>query len=110
MAIDGLEGLKSEHGVFEFINRTGSAKTIMLLGGDTVQVQPGAKCRVASENFHQLPSFVDFEPVIPSTEKLIEAGLISTTAQTKPVGATTKTIATISTENQDGGTPISSKK
>lgn len=79
MSIQGLDGLKKKYPIFEFRNRSyNTSRIISLAGGDSVQVQPGAVCRQASSVFDQLPAFSDFEPIVPSTKDLMDAGLINT--------------------------------
>lgn len=75
--IQGLDGLKKKYPTFEFRNRSGSeSRRINLTGGDSAQVQAGSSARIQSQYFDQLPAFSDFEPIVPSIEDMIAAGLI----------------------------------
>lgn len=85
MSTKGLEGLKKKYPVFAFRNRsTTESRRIFLAGGDSVQIQSGGLGKAKSEMFDQLPSFSDFEPVMPTTEELIEAGVIKTRSHAAP--------------------------
>lgn len=75
--IQGLDGLKKKYATFEFRNRSGSeSRRINLTGGDSAQVQASSSARIQSQYFDQLPAFSDFEPIVPSIEDMIAAGLI----------------------------------
>jgi hypothetical protein len=83
--LEGLEGLKQKYSVFSFRNRsTTESRRIALKDGDSVQIQSGGLGKALSSMFDQLPSFSDFEPVVPTTEELIEAGVIKTRNSAAP--------------------------
>jgi len=95
--LTGLDKLKAEHKVFEFRNRGDGTRTIQL-DGDSVQAQGGAIARVQSSMISQLPAFSDFEPVIPSVQQLIDAGLIGNAKE-----ATSVPEKSADPESEEGG-------
>lgn len=105
--LTGLPLLQDRYKTFEFRNRTSITKHLQLVGGDSMQVQPGAVGKVQSELVSQLPAFSDFLPVVPSTAELIEAGLIGDASESTAVP--TPPTPVVETEKQTGGQPLKSK-
>lgn len=108
-AIDGLSGLKELFEVFTFRNRLGTPQVILLQGGDSVQVQPGAQVDILANLILQMPPVTAFQPIQPSIADLIDAGLITTPDEVapvppvKPVPASTPSVKPV---QGTGGTPI----
>lgn len=109
--INGLEGLKQLHPVFEFRNRTQSQQEIRLDNGDTMLIQPGAVGKCQSSLFNQLPELSKFEYIKPSTQDLITANVITTTQEATPVPPATVETAKVvaSKDTQKGGQPLKSQ-
>lgn len=108
MAINGLDGLKGRHKVFEFRNRSQSAETIYLANGDTMMVPAGAVGKQRSELFTQLPAMSTFDYVTPSIDEVIEAGIIETKQQAQPVKPVEPEKPIDETSKQKGGQPLKS--
>jgi hypothetical protein len=108
-AINGLTGLKELYNEFSFRNRLGTAEVILLQGGDSVQVQPGATVTIKTELILQMPSVSSFEPIQPTIQDLIDAGLIATPEYVKPIPPEkpeTPSTPSVKPVQGTGGTPI----
>lgn len=109
-AIEGLSGLKELYEVFTFRNRLGTPQVILLQGGDSVQVQPGANVDIASNLILQMPSVTVFQPITPGIQDLIDAGLITTPDEVTPVPPVkpnAPSTPSVKPVQGTGGTPIS---
>lgn len=100
----GLDKLKQDFPVFKFRNRTSAAKTVVLSDGDTVQVQPGAECRIPSALFSQLPAFNEFLPIMPTVAAMVEAGVIAGAEEAKTVPS--KVSKSVADTSEKGGKPL----
>ncbi|MCA9325060.1 hypothetical protein KDA23_03275 [Candidatus Saccharibacteria bacterium] len=102
----GLQLLRDLYPTFEFLNRTGTPQHIMLLGGDSVQAQPGALVRIPSNLVIQMPSFQTFEPISPKLQDYVDACVL----KTAPTKATTVQSASVTTSPSSGSKSQSDKK
>lgn len=71
-----MEELQNLHKTFKFKNLNAVAQTLMLDGGDSVQIPPNATVSVPSKLVIQIPQPTIVKTIIPSHEDMLASGYI----------------------------------
>lgn len=71
-----LDSLKAAFPVFIVKNKTSVPKSVALVGGEDVQVQPGRETPIKSSEIMQIPDAAFFKMVSPDIKAMIEHGVL----------------------------------